>query len=356
MRCLRSIGEGQQTGYVYLSEENKSILEDELNQNFRISIAQMESAGQDKEIVEVRVIKKEKIKLQRVRRQFTIKEKKITAGINLELQQAIEPANLAQYTITHTQQEGLDFNSRRELTEDITQIRQKRKFSKITLVAEVSRYLNKECLFIEDILSTTLEGTEKILEVVNQYNELLYDWIIPRLFKELYEIEEYEKKEQYEVELIKLSSNGYYQVTAAQDKIVRNTDENVQSYQDKSFHLDTYCFDSQPEKILFWKLLEEKRIKKVYFTGMLTHGQSDFYIQYIDPDSHSIRSYYPDFLFQKEDGTYVIVEVKGDNLINDPIVQAKQEFASQMAVASGMTYKIIKGSEAGKGMYTELLG
>jgi len=27
-----------------------------------------------------------------------------------------------------------------------------------------------------------------------------------------------------------------------------------------------------------------------------------------------------------------------------------------MAVASGMTYKIIKGSEAGKGMYRELLG
>lgn len=57
---------------------------------------------------------------------------------------------------------------------------------------------------------------------------------------------------------------------------------------------------------------------------MLTHGQSDFFVQYIDPESHTIRSYYPDFLVQKEDGTYAIIEVKGDNKIDDPIVLAKK--------------------------------
>ncbi len=88
---------------------------------------------------------------------------------------------------------------------------------------------------------------------------------------------------------------------------------------------------------------------------MLTHGQSDFFIQYIDPDSHTVRSYYPDFLFQKEDGTYVIVEVKGDNMINDPVVQAKKEFAQQIATASGMEYEIIKGSDAEAHSYRFLL-
>ncbi len=357
MRCLRSITEVQQTASVYLSENNKQILEEELQQNFRISIAQIESAGQEKEIVQVRVLKEEKIQLQRVRHQFTLKEKKITTGIKLELEKALQESNTAQYRLYHTQQEGLDPDKRKSkrITEDITQIRVKKKFTQMTLVIEISCYLNKTCLFIEDVLTSTVEGTDQILEAVNQFNELLYDWIIPRLFTELYFIEEYQKKELYEVALVKLSKDGYYQVTAAPEKIVRITDANAQPHQDKSFHLDTYCFDSNPEQVLFWKLLYEKKIKKVYFTGMLTHGQSDFYIQYIDPDSHSIRSYYPDFLFQKEDGTYVIVEVKGDNLIEDSIVQAKKEFAQQMAVASGMTYKIIKGSEAGKGRYSELL-
>jgi hypothetical protein len=236
----------------------------------------------------------------------------------------------------------------------LTHLRKKRQFSEITLVAEISRYLNKSCFFIENILATTQERTDKILEAVNEFNELLYDWVIPRLFKELYDIDQQETTEEYEVELVKLSKEGY-QVTAAPDKIVRHDDSLSQRYVDKSFHLDTYCFDSNPEKELFWKLLYEKKIKEVYFTGMLTHGQSEFYIQYIDPDSHSIRSYYPDFLFQKDDGTYVIVEVKGDNLIDDPVVRAKQEFAEQMAVASGMTYRIIKGSDANQGRYSELL-
>src|SRR3546814_17608824 len=76
---------------------------------------------------------------------------------------------------------------------------------------------------------------------------------------------------------------------------------------------------------------------------MLTHGQSDFFIQYIDPDSRTVRSYYPDFIFLREepDGSlkYVIVEVKADNKIEDAVVQAKKDFAQQNAVESGMEYR-----------------
>jgi len=216
---------------------------------------------------------------------------------------------------------------------------------------------------IENILLTTVDGIDEILEAVNRFNELLYDWIIPRLFKELYDLDEYEKQEEYEVELIKLSKDGYYNVTASSDKTIRyddplvqgKTDPNGTSYVDKSFHLDTYCFDSHPEQTLFWCLIAEKKVKEIYFTGMLTHGQSEFYIQYIDPDSHTLRSYYPDFLIQKDDNTYLIVEVKGDNLIDDPIVQAKKEFTEQIAASSGMSYQLIKGSDAVAGKYQSLL-
>lgn len=358
MRCLRAIGDAQETGHVYLSEDNKQILEDELQQNFRISIADMESKGKDKETVTVRVLKQEKIKLRRVRRQFTLKEKKITNGINLELDKALEPSNTEKYLVLHTEQEGLslkDAAKSKQKIKDITHVRQKRKFSEISLVSEIARYLNKSCLFVETILATTQDTTGKILKAVNEFNELLYDWVIPRLFTELYEIDEYEKKEVYEVELIKLSKDGYYQVTAEVDKIVSASDPSNKSYLDKSFHLDNYCFDSYPEKTLFMKLLTEHKIKKLYFTGMLTHGQSDFYIQYIDPESHTVRSYYPDFLFQKEDGSYVIVEVKGDDQIENPVVLAKKQFAEQLAANNDMTYTMIKASDVNKGNYSSVL-
>ena len=78
--------------------------------------------------------------------------------------------------------------------------------------------------------------------------------------------------------------------------------------------------------------------------------------QYIDPDTHTLRSYYPDFLMQTGGGKWVIVEVKGDNKIDDPVVRAKQFFAEQIAVASGMTYKVMRGSEAEKGSYEYFFG
>ena len=100
-------------------------------------------------------------------------------------------------------------------------------------------------------------------------------------------------------------------------------------------------------------------MKKIYFTGMLTHGQSDFFVQYIDPHSRTVRSYYPDFIFQREepDGSlkYVIVEVKADHQIEDAVVQAKKDFAQQIAVASGMEYRIIKSTDADKRLFRVLL-
>lgn len=147
---------------------------------------------------------------------------------------------------------------------------------------------------------------------------------------------------------------------AAKDKIVRMIDGQLtDDERAKSFHLDTYCFDSGSENWRFWDLLCEQRVKKIYFTGMLTHGQSDFFIQYIDPESRTVRSYYPDVIFQREapDGSlkYVIVEVKADNQIQDAVVKAKKDFVQQIAVASGMEYQIIKSTDADKRHYRVLL-
>lgn len=352
MRCLRSIGPAQQTGQVYLSAENRQILEDELQQNFRISVDDLSGKGKDKNIYQVHVIPPPvKIKLQRIRRQFDMKEKELEQQFSLEL----DKADTEKYRIIQVEEHSLGASGKNQaVTTDLTHRREKRTFSRITLVAEISRYLNKPCIQIENIIDATMEGTDKILSAVNEFNELLYDWIIPRLFNELYEITKHEKTEEYEVELVKVPEDGFYQLSASPNLVVRERDAERQ-YAPKSFHLDTYCFDSDPERNLFWNLLKDGKVKKLYFTGMLTHGQSDFYVQYIDPESHTVRSYYPDFLVQKEDGKYVIIEVKGDNKIEDPVVLAKQEFAEQMAIASGMTYKIIKGTDAAQGRYSFLL-
>ena len=45
------------------------------------------------------------------------------------------------------------------------------------------------------------------------------------------------------------------------------------------------------------------------------------------------------------DGSYQLIEVKGDNKIDDIVVKAKEAAATEMAEASGITYKMYAGSE-----------
>lgn len=368
MRCLRAIGEAQHTGHIFLSNDNLNTLNDELQQNFRISADELQKVAKDKERVEVRVVQPPvKIKLVRVRRQYAMREKQLSPGQALGLDRADKQAwsvLVEKYRLIETQQEGLTAadaaRASGSRTFDLTERREKRIFSRMTLVAEISRYLNRSPLELEELLDATEEGTDELVAITNEFNELLYDEIIPRLFRQLYDLDESQQTEEHEVELIKLPPKGYYEISAAKDKTVHIDNPQIKEEErTKSFHLDTYCFDSGSENWLFWDLLREQRVKKIYFTGMLTHGQSEFFIQYIDPDSRTVRSYYPDFIFQRSepDGSlkYVIVEVKADNQIDDAVVQAKKDFAQQIAVASGMEYRIIKSSDADNRNFRTLL-
>lgn len=352
MRCLRIIGEGQPTGNVYLSQENVKILDDELQQNFRVSLDDIQATGSDRTQLHIRVnLPPVKIKLKRRRHKYDVREKELVPGTWLGLDQYARE----KYQLVHTVRESLRPDERYTTARDISHLREQVIYTPLTLTAEIARYLNKSPLIIEGILASTAEGMERVVEAVNKFNEFLYDFVIPRLFAELYEVVPYTRDEDFEVELIKQPKDGFYTVSAKNELVVREAEIPTSSRKmAKSFHVDAYCFDSNPEQRLFWDLLYDGRVTELYFTGMFTHGQSDFYVQYIDPDSHTIRSYYPDFLIKKDDGSYVIIEVKGDNKIDDPVVLAKQAFAQQMASASNMTYKMIKGSDAGNGRYGEL--
>lgn len=367
MRCLRAIGPTQNVAHVFLSEDNLAILNEELQQNFRMNTDELQSTASDKVPVEVRVVLPPvKIKLARVRRKYAVREKKMAPGQALGLDRSKREewgALVEKYRLIETQREGLSAtdaaNARDTRTFDLTERREKRLFTRLTLVAEIARYLNRNPLEIEALLDSTKEGLDELVAIANEFNELLYDEIIPRLFRLLFDLEESEETEEHEVELAKLPPDGEcYEMMASKDKIAYLADAD-DSAQYKSFHLDTYCFDSASEQTLFWDLLREQRVKKVYFTGMLTHGQSEFSIQYIDPDSHVVRSYYPDFMFLRDepDGSekYVIVEVKADNQIDDAVVQAKKDFANRVAVASGMEYRLIKSSDADDHRYRVLL-
>ena len=351
MRCLRAIGETQQMGQVYLSKENISILDDELRQNFRVTIQELEERGSTSQALQIHVkLPIEKVRLMRIKYLFRQVEKVLSGPLDLEL----NAIPLDRYRMIHEEREGLSATSRVVKVEDVSEARHQRTFSAFTLVAEIARYLNLSCVRIEHLLSHSVDGIEAIVERVNAFNDILYDWIIPRIFSALYQIREYREEEPQDIDLVKMPKQGYYMVTAKPELV--SQEHEYPDYVGKSFHLDTYCFDSSPEQTFFTELLKDSQVKKVYFTGMLTHGQSDFFIQYIDPESHSVRTYYPDFLIQQHDNRYLIVEVKADYQIEAPVVLAKKTFAEKIAAASNMQYVLLKSSDAQKGHYKMIWG
>jgi len=342
MRCLRKITDYQEVGKVYLAQENIRILEKELEDNFNLSLDDLTSAGDKKEFIEVRTVPPPvKIKLKRIRKLHILKEKELQKGVILGL----DEVDTSKYDIIKTERNIQNISVKIGRDKNITEMKEKRIFSELTIVGEIARYLNRSPLFIKELLFDTKEGMAEILKSVNSYNELLYDWIIPKLFNELYDIDEFEKPEEYEIELIKEPQEGdCYKVHAKPGLVASLKSDKYAPFKDKSFHLDNYCFDSVPEHTYFWNQLNNGSISKIWFTGMLTHGQTEFSINYIDPESHTVRSYYPDFLVQLADGSYEIIEIKGDNKIDDAIVQAKALYANQLAGSSNMNYKLIASS------------
>jgi len=347
MRCLRSIGDKQEEGQVYLSQENIQVLNDELQQNFRLTTEELRNIKQDKTLYEVRVLKKKNIKLTRVRQMYERRDRELKKRVAF----GMDTWDVERYRLIHTEHDALRQRGKliasavRE--EDLTHLKTRRTWTAYTLIAEIARYLCESPLKIEPLLRDCEEGLDALLAKVNEFNELLYDRVIPALFSELYEISSYEKKEEQEVELAREPESGFYSICGDPDKTELFAQwANKQVQADKSFHLDTYCFDSFPERDFFLNAIGQEKVREIYFMGMFTHGQSDFRINYIDPATHTVRAYYPDFLIRTAEDEWLVVEVKALFAMEDAVIQAKREFAEKMLAASNIKYWMVPHSSA----------
>ena len=373
MRCLRSITETQQTGQIFLSTENLSILQDELNKNFKVSVDDLK--GNDNSNKKVRnIYVREKVPVKMIEQIYEYKITELKPG-NFTLFGNSSGFDFEKYQRTKSTHSLSNIDSasiRKEVDSS-----DERTFTEYSLVAELSLYLtrhemdadgkNKICRWspvqIRELLEHCTDGIDTILEKVNYSNAILYDWVIPELFKQIYKIS-YEKGAKKEI--VKWltkdppknsnGTDGCYKLNFDDDLFVEETAPQFSEYNQsstnsahakKSFNLSGYGFDSGSEKAFFVRnLFNNKDIKHIWFTGMLTNGQSEFYVHYIDPELHTLRSYYPDFLVEMNDGKFYIVEIKGENLIDKASTQAKVQYAREMYQKSGLEYVFIPSKYA----------
>ena len=343
MRCLRQIGVGQQQATVFLSKGNFDILDSELNKNFNMTVKELNEASSKRRVFSVRMVPPEKrMTISKLRRTYSLERLDGEAPMSFGL----SDMDLSKYEAMVYEKSNIV----RDMTvksHSLEEVAPQMTFSEMTLVGELARQLGPEvsCLKIEQLLRSSNEGIDKILSYVNKYNEVIEDVLVPNIFKHLFKVISVEIAEEHEISLLRAPKNAeYYEFSANPELVVMRDDYEYEEVADKSFHADTYCFDSKPEKEMFNQFIYSDDVEEVYFTGMFTGGQSDLAIQYVDPESYRIRSYYPDFLVKTEDGIIELIEVKGDNMIDDATVQAKASAARDIAHASSYRYFMIGGS------------
>lgn len=343
MRCLRQLTKDQLKATIFLSKENYDTLDDELRKNYDMEISDFgKSSNTNKKVYKVRVLPPPRsIKMKRLWHEYSLIKKEYSEPIDFHLFELDESKYEAKMYEKGSLRLGLS-----EKETNIDSMKEQDRFSEFSLTAEISRYMNVSCLIINKILQESVDGSGNIVEAVNRHNEILEDVIIPEIFHALYEVKSTQKSEDVDMVLLREpKDSGYYEFSANDELVITKGHNNFTPQEEaKSFHADTYCFDSKPERECFLQYISSNKVKEIYFTGMFTSNQGDLSVQYYDPESRRLRKYYPDFLALMEDGSYQLIEVKGDNKIDDEVVLAKKAAAEEMAVASGIQYLMYAGS------------
>ena len=344
MRCMRSITAEQQRAHIYLSKDNYKILDEELNKNFNIGIDELKDTKSDKQTYYIRINPPIKsLKLEEIKKSYNLIEKKREYAFDIKL----DKIDVEKYKATKISKRGI-LGIGGETEKEIDTL-ENRTFSSYSLVFEIARYLNRSPIEIREILEESGKIND-ICELVSKHNGILFDELIPAIFHYLYDLEEKVETISKEVPLIKYRKDmEYFTFRSKRELVININDANVKKYNKKSFHVDSYCFDSEPEKVMFMRLLENEDVEEVYFTGMFTGAENGLSVQYIDPNSNIVRNYYPDLLIYYKNGKVEIAEVKGDNRIDEKEVDAKAYAVMELAEHSKMDYNLYRSSEIMEG-------
>jgi superfamily II DNA or RNA helicase len=337
MRCLRAIGDMPQTANIFLSTENRRVLEKEIEANLGTSMDMLQRQKNRRRIT-INVLKAKKVRLKKPVTRI-VQRRRAEIG---HLTFGLEEVDLSQYTPVVTVTEGLEMLPRE--TREVYRVQ--RHYTPYPLVEEVARFTGLPCLEVERILRESDAGLEGVLDYVNRENALLHDAIIPRIQEALFEYDEESGSTEEEVALARNFPLERH-VSEDQEGLVMSPDGG----RDRSYHLDHYIFDSGEERRLFETLLTHERVEEVYFTGGITDpAHNEFYVEYYDNQAGRWRKYFPDFYLKLADNGWMVVEVKREDQTEHPNVKAKDAAAREVfETLNGIFYHVKPDDEIRRG-------
>lgn len=350
LRCLRAIGDMPQTAIIFLSTENRAILESEIQKNLGTTMSELEGR-KNKRKVTIQKRKDVKIKLAKQRVKVLRQYQEQTGQIKLALDEYYTN-HKNEFVGLVTEREMATNGQKLKLAVKDSQTLQRRqkRYTLYTLVEEISRYTHLPCLKVEKILRNSDMCIEGCLAWVNRENRLI-EVIVRCILDAVFRYEVVNEVEWEEVELAK---------NFPVDWVVEEEKRALEMYDGRypnSFHIEPYIFDNESEKRLFEHFVEHKEIEEIYYTGGITDvGHNEFYVEYYDELEGRWRRYYPDFILKLKNNGWAVVEVKQADQTAHPNVVAKEQAARELfEKLNSIRYAIKRDDEIRRGMLQDIL-
>lgn len=334
-RCLRQVTGNDKKARIYLSEDNRAILEKQINETYGETLTELGNSFNDWTAVKIRIRKTNLLPLEikKETRRIILRPKANDSAISFSLPEKLSKRELIRKVLKIE-----DIGQRtRLIEEDEKKIRTLEETTDIyAAAAELSSVYRIESDIVLDALKKIYPNSDvpkyHLMELSEQLEKHFFEYEIKKecVIKTLSLVkpEGFVKENDKYVAEIRFLSEGPKQGLLTKFEDLRRRDK-----EDASFHYTPYDFDSGPEKDFFEQILsfineKPKDIEGFYWTGALTDpAKTDFYVEYKKEDG-SWHRYSPDFLIRRKDGKCYIVEIKSERDRDNAIDGEKGKKAS----------------------------
>lgn len=321
-RCLRQVNGNTKKAKIYLSKDNVSILDRQLQETFGEGLDDLNRVAADMVSVKVtlRKIELEPLLIKKLIQKIVPEDSRITEGlkVNKPDKEAVKSFEKTIYSMSKAQRKGVlvEVGTEKATVTD----RKIDLFQAAVVLAHVYRldslklYKLLENLYPDgeigafelELIRSQIEKQTMRYKVVNETVEEALALIKQKGFEE----ENVDGKTSYvtHIRVNKTSLEKYvlelkdYKAKAGQLPLF-------------GFHYDPYNFDSEDEREFFERMLtklgeDPDNVEDIYYTGAINDpAKTDFIFEYKD-NNGEWHSYTPDFLIRKKDGKSLIIEVK----------------------------------------------
>ncbi len=328
-RCLRQVPGNTTKASIYLSDDNRKTLDDELGQTYGVSISDLNLATSKNKSARLilRKIDLPPLKIRRIEK-LIVKKESVRKPLEL-IKPSIAPEALVHRTTFRIVEEG---SKTLEQVADsgvvVTEIPSHDVYNVAVNFASVYR------LDVWELYDELKRIYDNATDVPNAHIDELRRQIEERTSN-------YEMKEEIREDALALVKKEGFEKEISEDGTVTYVAEisypiskehlltSWEMWKDRnkngfSFHYSPYNFDSQPEQSFLEVLLghlniEPFEIDDIYFMGAITDPKkTDFAVDYKGKDNQW-HKYTPDYIIRKKDGKCMIIEIKSEGERDDTI-------------------------------------